>query len=185
MLRPQNGLAHVDTYGDVVAPIYSRMDSQEKRGSFLSRTILIELQHRLPELLLMRVDKMTMATSVEARVPYLDHELVEFALGIPSNLKYRRGRTKHILKEAARGILPDDIIDRPKTGFCGGVRNMIAGPVAEHASQIITGSQWLQTIVEMEPVNAMLARSRRGRTDNSAAIWALMNLALWHSRWIE
>ncbi len=185
MLRSQDGFSPNDTYGEVLAPMYSRIDSQNKRGSFLSRTILIELQHRLPELLLMRVDKMTMATSVEARVPYLDHELVEFALSIPTTLKYRRGRTKHILKEAARGILPDDIIDRPKTGFCGGARNMISGPVAEHACQIILGSQWLQTIVEKEPLQALLADVRRGRADNTAAVWALMNLAMWHRRMIE
>ena len=61
----------------------------------------LDLKHRLPELLLMRVDKMAMASSVETRVPYLDHKLVEFALQIPSSLKYKNNTTKYILKEAA------------------------------------------------------------------------------------
>ena len=178
-------MAYSDTYREVVAPIYSRMDSQRRGGSFLSRTILIELQHRLPELLLMRVDKMTMATSVEARVPYLDHKLVEFALGIPSGMKYCRGRTKHILREAARGIVPDDVIDRPKTGFCGSASNMVTGAVAEHARGVIDKSDWLRSITDFEVVGSLLSASNAGRAESGKVIWNLMNLAMWHRRMIE
>ena len=75
------------------------------------------MRFRLPELLLMRVDKMTMATSVEARVPFLDHEFVGLAMGISQKAKLDGGRPKHLLKRAVRGVIPDDIIDRPKQGF--------------------------------------------------------------------
>jgi asparagine synthase (glutamine-hydrolysing) len=89
----------------------------DPKADFLKSMIYLELKHRLPELLLTRVDKMTMATSVEARVPYLDHPFVEHALNIPTSLKYRDGQTKYILKKTAENLLPLDIIYRPKVGF--------------------------------------------------------------------
>ncbi len=87
------------------------------QGDFLQSMTYLELKQRLPELLLMRVDKMTMATSVEGRVPFLDHEHVEFALQVSTALKYKNGITKYILKKACEGILPNDIIYRKKVGF--------------------------------------------------------------------
>ena len=93
-----------DTYSQFVQKHYNTYDNKKPGSSFIDRIIYLELKHRLPELLLMRVDKMAMATSVETRVPYLDHELVQFVLAIPSNLKYKGGSTKYILKEAARGL---------------------------------------------------------------------------------
>ena len=77
----------------------------------------LDLNLRLPELLLMRVDKMTMASSLEARVPFLDHEVVSFALGIPDEVKLRNGILKAVLKNAVRGLIPDSVIQRPKQGF--------------------------------------------------------------------
>lgn len=77
----------------------------------------LELKQRLPELLLMRADKMSMAVSVEGRVPYLDHSLVEFALNIPLSLKFKNNVTKYLLKKVAEPFLPHDIIYRKKIGF--------------------------------------------------------------------
>ena len=65
----------------------------------------------------MRVDKMTMGVSLEGRVPFLDHEFVELAMSIPSGVKTRNGTLKYILKKAVRGVIPDELIDRPKQGF--------------------------------------------------------------------
>ncbi|MBT3580748.1 asparagine synthase (glutamine-hydrolyzing) [bacterium] len=87
------------------------------KSDFLNGMIYLELKQRLPELLLMRVDKMAMATSVEGRVPFLDHKHVEFALKVSPSLKYKDGITKYILKKAAEGILPNDVIYRKKMGF--------------------------------------------------------------------
>ena len=174
-----------DTYAGVVAPYYESYDSVRPGKPFLDRITYLELKHRLPELLLMRVDKMTMATSVEARVPYLDHELVEFAMAVPSSLKYRRGRTKHILKEAARGIVPDDIIDRPKTGFCGGASNIVSGPIVDYAEQAITTSEWMREVIDIEVVRALLAEHRSRLRNQGMAIWNLLNLAEWHRSWIN
>ena len=77
----------------------------------------IDLNLRLPELLLMRVDKMTMGVGLEARVPFLDHEFVELAMSIPTDVRRANGKLKHMLKRAVRGVIPDELIDRPKQGF--------------------------------------------------------------------
>src|SRR4030095_9996785 len=65
----------------------------------------------------MRVDKMSMGVSLEGRVPFLDHKFVELALSIPEDVKTRNGELKHVLKRAVRGVIPDELIDRPKQGF--------------------------------------------------------------------
>ena len=77
----------------------------------------LDLNLRLPELLLMRVDKMSMGVSLEGRVPFLDHKLVELAMSLPEEMKTRQGILKYILKKAVRGVIPDEIIDRKKQGF--------------------------------------------------------------------
>src|SRR5262249_44148492 len=96
---------------------FEKIKELKPTADFLERMIYLELKMRLAELLLMRVDKITMATSVEARVPFLDHKLVEFSMNIPRKLKYRDGQGKHILKKALEGILPQNIIYRKKQGF--------------------------------------------------------------------
>ena len=172
------------TYVDVVSNLYKSYGKGGLNGDFLDRAIHIELQHRLPELLLMRVDKMSMAASVEARVPYLDHELVEFARSIPSSLKYKKGHTKYILKQAARGILPEEVINRKKLGFCGSARNMMTGPVLDYAIRVVQGSDWMHSLVNMSYVNTMFQEHKARRVDHGSAVWSLMNLALWHSQWV-
>jgi asparagine synthase (glutamine-hydrolysing) len=88
-----------------------------QKNNFFKHLLYLELKQRLPELLLMRTDKMSMATGVEARVPFLDHKLVEFVLHIPSSLLYKNNTTKYLLKRVAEQFLPHKIIHRKKVGF--------------------------------------------------------------------
>ena len=92
----------------VVRSDLDRLLASKPDADQLLRMSYQELKLRLPELLLMRVDKMTMATSVEARVPFLDHKFVEFAMSIPSHMKYRNGETKYILKRALKGVIRNE-----------------------------------------------------------------------------
>lgn len=94
-----------------------KLQERDPHASFIKAMAYIELKQRLPELLLMRADKMAMATSIEGRVPFLDHKLVEFALNIPDHIKFKANTTKYILKKACEGIIPDKIIYRKKVGF--------------------------------------------------------------------
>ena len=99
----------------------------------------VDLNIRLPELLLMRVDKMSMGVSLEGRVPFLDHKFIELVMSIPSNMKTRGGILKYLLKKAVRGLIPDEIIDRKKQGFAAPINewfNERLGKVAHQTLEV-------------------------------------------------
>ncbi len=100
-------------------------------------------------------------------------------------LKIGNGQTKAILKKAARGIIPDSVIDRPKHGFCGSASNMISGAVVDYAEKTVFSSDWFREWFNLERLREMFASHRDSRIDNGMNIWLLMNLALWHKHWIE
>ena len=106
----------------VVESYLKHIEQERPDADFLARMTYLELKLRLPELLLMRVDKITMATSVEARVPFLDHHLVEYALSLPRSLKVEGVSGKHILKRSLEEILPRDLLYERKRGFGAPVR---------------------------------------------------------------
>ncbi|MBI5747837.1 MAG: asparagine synthase (glutamine-hydrolyzing), partial [Nitrospinae bacterium] len=112
--RERNG--RNDSYS-IAENIYDKFKKTAKDKNFFNWMSYIDLKLRLPELLLMRVDKMTMATSVEARVPFLDHKLVEFAMSIPQNIKINNYIPKYILKKTVSGVIPHEIAYRKKRGF--------------------------------------------------------------------
>ncbi|NWF56882.1 MAG: asparagine synthase (glutamine-hydrolyzing) [Syntrophaceae bacterium] len=147
--------------------------------------ILLELRNRLPELLLMRVDKMSMAASIETRVPFLDEDLVQFALQIPPGLKQKNGLNKYILKKAAEGILSKEIIYRKKWGFCGSATNILTDPIRQYARQRILGSSIIRDLFNQEYIHRIFNNHQSQRRFNSFKIWNLLNLVLWHDRWFE
>jgi len=105
-----------DSY-DIVAYHLQRLAAVDPNADLMKQMMYLELKQRLPELLLMRADKMAMAASIEAREPFLDHHLVEFMLHVPSALKFKNNTTKYLLKKVAEQFLPHDIIYRKKVGF--------------------------------------------------------------------
>jgi len=152
----------------------------------LLQMIYQELKLRLPELLLMRVDKMTMATSVEARVPYLDHKLVEFAMSIPSSLKYRNGETKHILKRALEGVIPDRVLKREKKGFGVPIDEWLRGPFGNFVEDsLLNSSLRRRALFDYDFVKKLLRDHRAGQANYAFFLWSLLNLSLWYERWIE
>jgi asparagine synthase (glutamine-hydrolysing) len=138
-----------------------------------------DLNLRIPELLLMRVDKMTMAASVEAREPFLDHAFVELALGIPTAVKMAGGELKHILKTAVRGLIPDELIDRPKQGFGVPVHDYfmdrLGGVVRTELDVFCRETD----LFDAAGVDALLARG------TGADAWYLLNVALWWKEYIR
>ena len=112
----------------VVRSFFDRIDQAAPGADVLTRMIYSEFKLRLPELLLMRVDKIGMSVSIEPRVPFLDHMLVEFTMNLPMELKVEGGIAKGLFKEAVRGVLPDDVIDRPKMGFGAPMVEWLRGP---------------------------------------------------------
>ena len=133
----------------------------------------------------MRVDKVTMSTSIEARVPFLDHRLVEFSFHIPAEMKIRGGRSKHILKKAVEDLLPRDLIDRPKQGFSAPVKEWFRGPLAGYARRSIMDSRLRERgLFNYAVIDAMLEAHRSGRRNYDTLLWNLLNLSQWYDRWI-
>jgi asparagine synthase (glutamine-hydrolysing) len=152
----------------------------------LERMIYQELKLRLAELLLMRVDKLTMATSVEARVPFLDHKLVEFAMSIPQDLKYRNGVRKYILKRALKDIVPEWVIQREKKGFGTPINEWMfdrLGRFVEHS--LFNSGLKRRGLFDYRYIKEILEEQRAGRINYSFFIWSLLNLSLWYDQWID
>ena len=152
----------------------------------LERMTYFELKQRLPELLLMRVDKVTMSTSIEARVPYLDHRFVEFALSIPTQVKVRNRKTKAVLKRAARGLIPDKIIHRSKQGFSAPASEWLRKELAQETrSCLLEGDIVARGYINKPHVKHLLDAHQAGPADYGVQLWNLYNLEMWHRHWIS
>lgn len=168
----------VDTSWAAIEPIWQRF--QEKGGgSRLKWMTYLDLNFRLPELLLMRVDKMSMGVSLEGRVPFLDHRFVEMALSIREEVLTRDDVLKTVLKRAVRGVIPDHIIDRPKQGFGVPVHDWMMAELGEHARDVINDFVGKTDYFDAAAIHALLNSGR------SADIWNLLNLAMWWKRYIS
>jgi asparagine synthase (glutamine-hydrolysing) len=173
-----------DAGASTVARLYRDVDQALPWATQLDRMIGIELRQRLPELLLMRVDKVTMGSSIEARVPYLDHRLVEFALAMPADVKYRQGVTKWALKRVADRVgLDPKLIERPKQGFCGSATNMLTPRLLDRAEASILDSPLVRERFDLRFVRQLVREQREGRRDHTFRLWNLWNLAEWYQAW--
>ncbi|HVS20265.1 MAG TPA: asparagine synthase (glutamine-hydrolyzing) [Pyrinomonadaceae bacterium] len=176
-----NGLS---TY-NVVRQYQETIAAARPDSDYAARMTYLELKLRLPELLLMRVDKITMATSVEARVPFLDHHLIEYAMGLPRNLKVKGATGKHILKRALESVLPADVLYKPKRGFGAPVREWFRGPEGESlVQQLMNSSIRERNFFDYSFIQRMADEHARETRDWSANLWCLLNLSLWYDHWI-
>jgi asparagine synthase (glutamine-hydrolysing) len=171
---------------DVVRQYLETIAAARPDSDYAARMTYLELKLRLPELLLMRVDKITMATSVEARVPFLDHHLIEYAMGLPRNLKVKGATGKHILKRALESVLPNDVLYQPKRGFGAPVREWFRGPEGESlVRQVLNSSIRKRNFFDYGFIERLADEHRREQRDWSANLWCLLNLSVWYDRWIE
>jgi asparagine synthase (glutamine-hydrolysing) len=150
-----------------------------REDSPLARTLYADQKTYLVELL-MKQDQMSMAASIESRVPFLDHTLVEFAARIPDGLKIRGRTQKYILKEAVRDLLPRDIIHRRKMGFPTPLRQWLLDPrAAPLYAALRSRDGLLAAYLDRREVEALIDRHRSGSEDATDRIWRLMNLQMW------
>ena len=159
---------------------------RDPRADYLKRMIYLEFKNRLPELLLMRVDKVSMATSVEARVPFLDHRIVEYSMTIPTSFKIKNGEPKYILKKAVEGIIPNNIIYRKKQGFAAPVSEWLRSEWSGFMEDRLLNSSLVQRHhFRPDFIKRSLENHRQGRRDEGMQLWSLLNLTLWYDHWIE
>ncbi|MFZ1699216.1 MAG: asparagine synthase (glutamine-hydrolyzing) [Pyrinomonadaceae bacterium] len=135
--------------------------------------------------LLMKQDQMSMATSIESRVPFLDHKLVEYAARMPREMKLRGGTTKWILREAMKGILPAEILDRPKMGFPVPVGSWFRGEYKNIVEEYVTSPRAIERgIFDGDYVRSLVAEHNAG-TNHDERIWSLVNFEIWQRRFID
>ncbi|HEC22222.1 MAG TPA: asparagine synthetase B, partial [Chloroflexi bacterium] len=152
----------------------------------LPRLLDVNLRTYLPDDLLVKADRCTMAASLEARSPFLDHLLVDFAAAIPPDLKLRGRVSKYILKRAVRRLLPRSIIERKKHGFGVPVGAWFRADLASYARDVLLGERASQRgIFHMEAVRAMLEAHVSGRADLGHALWTLLTFELWMRRYFD
>ena len=172
-------LAGRDPYGPSLE-YFDRVTGSTLRGLLYAdvKTYLVEL--------LMKQDQMSMSTSIESRVPFLDHRLVEFAARLPDRLKLSGFTTKRILREAIRGLLPERILTRKKMGFPVPFAGWTRGAWNSVAAEVLLDRRTRERgLVNSAAVAALLQAHRDGQRNGGDSIWALLNLELWYRTFID
>ncbi len=173
----KNRLGKISSW-DVVKTHFEKFKATCKRPTNLNWMSYLDLKLRLPELLLMRVDKMSMGVSLEARVPFLDHEFIEYAMGIPTGKKTKRGISKYILKKAVRGLIPDKIIDRKKQGFGVPVHEWLLERLGDEMKAEIRSFAKETKYFNPEYIEGLIEQKKANQ------LWYLYNFVLWHKTYI-
>jgi asparagine synthase (glutamine-hydrolysing) len=167
------------TSWEALRPYRRFFEENAREASEMNWMTYLDLKYRLPELLLMRVDKMSMAVSLEGRVPFLDHKFVELAMSIPSQMKLKGGTSKYLLKKALRGVIPDEIIDRKKQGFGVPVyewfQDRLGTKIKADTEEFLRETDWFDADAVRTLVN----------TGKPSQVWYFYNLVLWWQRFIR
>lgn len=170
----------------VISAYLDPFDKDHPGQDHLTRMAYCEFRLRLPELLLMRVDKIGMSTSIEARVPFLDHKLVEFTMDIPMEWKIKGGETKYLLKKALADLLPDKILYRQKMGFAAPMADWLRGDFGRRAEASVLESAFMHRgFLNRDHIAQKFKNHMEGRQDNALHLWTLFNLTTWYDHWIE
>jgi asparagine synthase (glutamine-hydrolysing) len=158
---------------------------EHSSGELLQRLLYTDIKTYLVELL-MKQDSMSMAASIESRVPFLDHELVEFAIQIPERVQIAGLSGKRILKKAMHGVLPHSIVYREKLGFPTPWSEWLAGPELETIRSLLLESRSVKrNLFEPTAVDRLFHEHRTRYRDHGDHIWRLLNLELWHRVCLE
>ena len=179
-------LTHLDSH-DVVDEYVGRLDGHLCEPTVLQKIPYLEMKLRLPEHLLMRVDKLTMAHAVEARVPFLDHDVVEFAMRLPPAYKLRDTIGKRVLKKAAEPYIDHDMIYRRKQGFGAPMEEWFReGDFAKRSLAAFDRSELTKEgFFDNDYFRGLLEAQRNGSGGYSFQLWTVLNAVLWHASWLE
>jgi asparagine synthase (glutamine-hydrolysing) len=167
-----------------VTGYYRELLGRRPHADLLQQMSYVELSNRLPELLLMRVDKFSMAHSLEARAPFLDHELVSYALSLPQAAKIAGTQTKKVLKQAVADILPPEVVHRPKQGFRVPLPAWLNGALSSWAEERLFSRKARELdFLDFGYIEHLWRRHRTGEADQSFDLWCLINLFGWYEDW--
>jgi asparagine synthase (glutamine-hydrolysing) len=177
--REHLGVSTADPYS-IMRGVLEETDAT----SLLDRLLYADIKTYLHELL-MKQDQMSMAASIESRVPFLDHKLVEFSAALPERMKLRGATTKYILRESMKGLLPEAILSRPKMGFPVPVGAWFRGAFRNVIDEYVLGERALNRgIFEPAFVRSIVQRHQEGE-DHSERLWALVNFEIWQRQFFD
>ena len=159
----------------VLDPWFERFGSRD----FATQMMLVDLETYLPGDILTKVDRMSMAVSLEARVPILDHHVVEFAMSLPSHLKMQGGTGKMILRQAIKGLVPDSVLTKPKQGFAVPLPEWFRGPLRYRIDNLTARGAAIDEWTEASAVRRITSEHVSGRRDHGSLIWRLVVLNGW------
>ena len=146
---------------------------------FMTQMTLVDMLTYLPGDILTKVDRMSMRVSLEARVPLLDHVLVEFAVSLPSALKLRDGSGKWVLRRAAEGLVPAVALRKGKKGFSVPLAAWFRGPLRHRLDALVQPGARIEPWVDRGALTRVVAEHRLGRRDHSHVLWRLVVLDRW------
>jgi asparagine synthase (glutamine-hydrolysing) len=171
-LNGHAGLAFVEPYFE-----------QSAARDFLAQQQYVDVKTYLADNILTKVDRMSMAASIEAREPLLDYRLVEFALNLPPQWKMQNGQTKLILREAMQGRIPDAVLNKPKQGFSIPLKNWLRGPLRSFLTDTLSaGTVARRGYFQPETVTRWVDEHLSGKANHSHRLWALAVLELWQQK---
>jgi asparagine synthase (glutamine-hydrolysing) len=171
--------------GDPYAASLGYFNRPNGTSGTLDRLLYADMKTYLVELL-MKQDQMSMSASIESRVPFLDHVLVEFAARLPHRMKLNRFTTKRILRDAVQDIVPRSILSRPKMGFPVPFGTWVRGRWNAVAREVLLDRRTRERgVIDVAAVSQLLDDHRLGRCSGGDAIWALLNLELWYRTFID
>ena len=166
--------------------VFRQIADSVSTGNPVDRLLYLDSKTYLPSDILTKVDRMSMATSLEARVPLLDHKLIDFVTGIPSELKLKGLETKYIFRKAVRGLVPDAILDRPKQGFGVPINEWINLQLKTRIRETLLDRRALERgYFDAEYIKTLLDEHEKNRRDHSYALWILFMLELWHRKFVD
>ena len=157
-----------------------------KTTASLDSLLYIDSKTYLPGDILTKVDRASMAVSLEARVPLLDHKLIEFVTRIPAGMKMAGLETKHVFKQAISDLIPAEILNRPKQGFGVPIQQWINRQLRDRIRDTLSDPKTQQRgYVSQSHVKVLLSEHENGRRDHSMALWSLLMLELWHRNFVD
>lgn len=165
--------------GDPFAPIARVADGKAFRSP-LDREVYVDLRFTMPGSVLMKVDKMSMAHSLEVRVPFLDHRFVEFCASLDPSWKLSGLTTKAIFRTAFKGILPEDILWREKQGYSFPSKNWLRDELHDYLTDRLNSSPLIREHFNLDYVNLLIGQHVSRSHNHNHVLWGLLNLAVWH-----
>jgi asparagine synthase (glutamine-hydrolysing) len=148
----------------------------------INKEIYLDMRFMMTDSVLMKVDKMSMASSLEIRVPLLDHVLVEFMASLPGSWKLNGLKTKYVFRSALKGILPDNIVNRGKQGYSLPVKHLLRNELKSYMVGLLNESPLVKENFKIAYVNRLISEHCNGTHNHNHILWALINTAVWHNR---